>query len=215
MMTQIDQNTEARAQKKVARKYKTLGYDVLENPDPDLLPEFMRGTAPDIIARSKSDNVVIEVKNHASLKGSNDLINIAERVSGHPDWRFELVVLDDNEKDQLANSGMEYERLLEKVQIATSVQLFDVAYVYLVSVLLKTARDLAEKYNIKQDGKSDGNLLVDLGFKGVLPKELLQQCLSSLSRRNELVHSRDETEDPSEDDLKGLLRLSEQLKQLL
>jgi uncharacterized protein YutE (UPF0331/DUF86 family) len=213
-MTQADENIAVRAQKKVARKYKVLGYDVLENPDPRLLPEFMRGITPDIIARSKSDNVIIEVKNHTSLKGSNDLISIAERVSGHPEWRFELVVLDENENDQFADSGMEYERLLDKIQIATSVRLFDVAYVYLVNVLVETTRDLAGKYNIKYRGKTDRDLLIDLGFKGVLPKELLQQCLSSLSRRDKLAHALGEVDNPSADDLKDLLWLYEQLKQL-
>jgi hypothetical protein len=214
-MTQADQNVEVRAQKKIARKYKILGYDVLENPDPRLLPEFMRGITPDIIARSKSDNVVIEVKNYASLKGSNDLISIAERVSGQPEWRFELVVLDENNEDQLAASGVEYERLLEEVRIATNVQLFDMAYVYLVNVLMKATRDLAGKYNIKYHGKTDRNLLIDLGFKGVLPKDLLQQCLSALSRRNKLAHARGELDNPSADDLNDLLWLYEQLQQLL
>ncbi len=213
-MTHVDETIEVRAQKKVARRYKNQGYDVLENPEPDHLPEFLRGIAPDIIARSQSDNVVIEVKSHASLKGSNDLVSIAELVSGLPGWRFELVVPDDNKIDQPANSGVDYERLLEKVRIAASAGLFDMAYVYLVNVLAKAARDLAARYNIKSDGKTDRSLLIDLGFKGVLPEELLQQCLSSLSMRSRLVLALDEKENPSEDDLKDLLRLCEQLQRL-
>ncbi len=85
-MLQPDQDREHRAQKTVARKYKSLGYDVVEHPAPDRLPSFLRGVTPDIVARSDSDNVIIEVKRHASLKGSNDLVNLADRISGYPNW---------------------------------------------------------------------------------------------------------------------------------
>jgi hypothetical protein len=111
MMVQVDRVIERSTQRRVTRKYKTLGYEVLENPGPDLLPDFMQGVAPDIIARSSSDNVVIEVKGHASLKGSNDLVGIAERVSGHPDWRFELVVVDEA-GDSVSASDADYERVV-------------------------------------------------------------------------------------------------------
>lgn len=93
-MVQTRQNTEGLAQQRIARKYKLLGYEVLENPEADLLPEFMHGVSPNIVAQSNSDNVIIEVKTNSSLKGSNDLIGIAERVLSHSDWRFELVILD-------------------------------------------------------------------------------------------------------------------------
>ena len=53
-MSQINHVAERSAQKRVARKYKSLGYEVIENPGPDLLPDFMRGVVPDIVARSKS-----------------------------------------------------------------------------------------------------------------------------------------------------------------
>jgi len=212
MMVQVDRVMERSAQRRIARKYKTLGYEVLENPGPDLLPDFMRGVAPDIVARSSSDNVVIEVKQHASLKGSNDLVGIAERVSGHPDWRFKLVVVDEAENIK-SNSDEDYKKLLEKVNIATSYQLFDMAFVYLVNVLVRTAHDLAKKSGIPTT-KADRSLFLDLGFKGVLPNDLLELCLDALSTRNNLVHALDRTS-PSADDVQSLLRLYEVLKQLL
>ena len=82
----MDPDIEGRAQKRIAREYRLLGYDVVEHPTSDGLPEFMVGAISDIVARSASDNVVIEVKRHGSLKGSNDLVNIAERVSKHLSW---------------------------------------------------------------------------------------------------------------------------------
>lgn len=92
-MAQRRQSTDSVAQHRVAQKYRLLGYEVEENPDSALLPEFMRGVRPDILARSKLDNVVVEVKEGSALKGSNDIVGIARRISEHPEWRFELVVL--------------------------------------------------------------------------------------------------------------------------
>lgn len=213
-MPQVDHMTELAAQKRLARKYKVLGYDVQENPGPDRLPDFMRGAAPDIVARSLSDNVVIEIKRHASLKGSNDIIGIAERVSGHPDWRFELVVLED-EHDNGVSSEVDYQKLLEKVHAATSNRLFDMAFVYLVNVLVQTARDLANKSGVSVSDRGDRTLFLDMGFKGILPNGLVEQCLSALSMRNHLAHAHTGTASPLEKEVQGLLRLCEEVRGLL
>lgn len=213
MIVQVERVTERSAQRRVARKYRTLGYEVLENPGPDLLPDFMRGVAPDIVARSSSDNVVIEVKGHASLKGSNDLVGIAERVSGHPDWRFELVVVDEAD-DSGPASDADYERVVGRVQATMSHQMFDVAFVYLVNVLVRTARDLAKKHGVSFTNKADRNLFLDLGFRGSLPNDLLELCLSALSTRNCLAHA-PEGNSPSMADVQSLLQLCGTLKQLL
>lgn len=214
-MAQPRQNMNILAQQRIARKYKLLGYEVLENPEADRLPEFMRGVTPDIVAQSKSDNVVIEVKQHSSLKGSNDLIGIAQRVSDHPGWRFELVVLDEDEQMRSARPAMDHDSLLKKVQLATSARLPDMAYAYLTDVLVTVARDLAGQYNVKFKDKSDRSLFADLSFKGVLPEALAEECLSALSTRNNLLHRLDDNGTPSEADLQRLLRLCEQLKGLL
>ena len=144
MTAQPRQDSDALAQQRIARKYKLLGYDVQENPRADVLPEFMRGANPAIVAQSKPDNVVIEVKRHSSLKGSNDLVGIAERVSSHPGWRFELVVLDEEDGARPAGPAMNYDSLLQKVQAAMQARLPDVAYAYLTYILSAAARDLAK-----------------------------------------------------------------------
>ena len=144
---------EARAQRRVARQYKALGYDVLEQPASELLPAFMQGVRPDIVARSTSDNVVIEVKTPASLKGSNNFVGIAERVSHHPDWRFELVVL--GEEERLDRSEADHERLLATVRVAVEAGQTEVAYAFLVDVVVETARHLAGVHGIRPGGKSD------------------------------------------------------------
>jgi len=86
--------------------------------------------------------------------------------------------------------------------------------VYLVNVLVRTARDLAKKHGISFTNKADRNLFLDLGFRGSLPNDLLELCLSALSTRNYLAHA-PEGNNPSMADVQSLLQLCETLKQLL
>lgn len=213
-MTQPDQDRERRAQKTVARRYRSLGYDVVERPVADRLPNFLQDVTPDIIARSEADNVVIEVKRHASLKGSNDLIDLADRISGHPSWRFELVVLEDRENDQSGSSEIEFNSVMDKVKLAGSVKLFGMAYVYLTTVLIESADEIARRYGVKARHKTDRILLEDLGFRGILPQEVVESSLAALSKRNSVVHISDEMASVSEADVEALARLCERMRQL-
>lgn len=214
-MPQRRQNVGMAAQRRVAQKYRLLGYEVEENPGADLLPEFMQSVRPDILARSKFDNVVVEVKERSALKGSNDLVGIAERISGHPEWRFELVVLRD-EREQTSSSFVttNYDGLLERIQIATSAHLPDMAYIYLASVLVAQAHDLARKHNINSKDKTDEGLFSDLSFRGVLPDILTEKCLSVISTRDNLAQTFDEAVKPSDRDLRHLLQLCRELEEL-
>ncbi len=82
--------TEAAKIREVAREYERKGYVVEYSPD--ITTGFLGGFRPDLIARSKTDTVVIEVKSRESLEGDARLSQIAEAVQAHPGWRFEVVV---------------------------------------------------------------------------------------------------------------------------
>lgn len=213
-MLQPNSDREHRAQKMVARRYKSLGYDVVEHPTADQLPNFMQDVTPDLVARSDVDNVVIEVKRHAALKGSNDLINLADRVSGHPNWRFELVVLKDSESDQAKNSEISFDDVIDKIRLAGSIKLFGLAYVYLTGILIRYVYELARIYDVKIVQKTDQTLLEELGFKGILPQEVLESSLAALSTRNSVIHISGDTASVSEEDVEALVRLCDRMRQL-
>jgi hypothetical protein len=213
-MLQSDRSVEQRAQKRVARKYKLLGYDVLENPRADHLPDFLRDVTPDIVARSGSDNVVIEVKRHEALKGSNTLVRMAETVSSHDDWRLELVVVDDQQSDNGAGAVRDFRRIMDDVDLAVSVKLYDMAYIYLVDILMGLALRLVEAHKLKVRDIRGRGLFIDLGFKGVLPDEVVQRCLDAIDLRNEAAHNPGRPDAIGEHDLKDLLQLCEDLQQM-
>ncbi len=214
-MAHANQPSEVSAQTRVARKYKRLGYEVEQNPRPNALPDFLSDVTPDIVARSDSDNVIIEVKRHSSLKGSNDLVKLAERVSAHPDWRLELVVPDDARDQSSRGHDQSFQRLTEKIDFAISLKLYDLAYVYLIGVLIGIAHDLALANNLKARNISDKAIFMDLGFKGLLPENLLQSCLKALDARNEFIRLDADAEGASEGEVRRLIELCEQLNELL
>lgn len=104
--------------------------------------------------------------------------------------------------------------MLEKTELATNANLPEVAYIYLANIMVGQGHDLAERHNVKVKGKTDRDLFLDLNFKGVLPGEMTQECLSVLSTRNELARIFDETVKPSDKDLKRLLQLCRHLEEL-
>lgn len=213
MKPDMDQSPERKERHKVARRYKRLGYEVQENPGPDLLPDFMRGVTPDLVARSQADNVVVEIKQHRALKGSNTLVGIAERVSGHPEWRFELVVLEDASEAPLSDAG--FQNVLGAVQTATTNGLSGMACIYAATVLAQTVRDLAKRNRISSWNKSDRSLVAELGFKGILPDDLVERCLSALALRDDLAHAGGNLPGLSDDDVQDLVRSCGMLRDFL
>ena len=214
-MPQKRQTRHVSVQHRAAQKYRLLGYEVEENPRDALLPEFMEGITPDILARSKLDNVVVEIKERLNLKGSNNLVEMAQRISEHPDWRFELIVLPD-ERDQARSTIVSdnYDNLLKKVELAANAHLPEVAFIYLANVMVGRGRDLANRRNLKTKGKTDRDVFSDLSFRGVLPETMIEECLSVISTKDEVAHAFDDTVKPSYADLRRLLQLCRRLEEL-
>jgi hypothetical protein len=214
-MPKVDQRSESSSQGKIVTKYRRLGYEVVEHPSADDLPGFMHGVQPDIVARSKADNVVIEVKKSGALKGANELVSIADRILGHPDWRFELVVLDDEENDRSSTSRANFGKAVENARKAISLKLFDLSYIYLCEVLAGIAREVARASGLKVGNKTDRDLFHDLGFRGIIPQEMIEASLTVLSVRNRISHGIDNGPDVSEQDVRGVLDLCEGMRAFL
>ena len=202
------------AQRKVARQYKMLGYDVTEHPSSDDLPDFMAGLTPDIIAQSASDNVVIEVKEHGALQGSNSLVNIADKVSQRPDWRFELVVLDDRESEILRQSESDFRHVLDVGKRLRDTELYTPGYVYLAAVLVSIAQKIARKSGVNVRNRSDRDLFHDLGFRGVIPQDIVTISLEALARRNAVARAIGGDGQVSQAEFNKLLDLCDRMQQL-
>jgi hypothetical protein len=70
--------------RELAREYRQRGYEVLIEPLPAQLPEFLVSFQVDILARSAEESVVVEVRTQESLTNAPELDAIAQALHNKP-----------------------------------------------------------------------------------------------------------------------------------
>jgi len=78
----------------IAAEYEARGYEVLVEPGPEQLPEFLASFRPDLVARGPNESVVVEVKVGTQTAAAERFRDLAETIQRQPGWRFSLVVID-------------------------------------------------------------------------------------------------------------------------
>lgn len=82
---------------KLKRKYVELGYDFIEQPSRDQIPDFLANARPDAIATRGAERIVFEVMTLGSSASSNVTAKyLALEIPKHPGWKFELVLTETN-----------------------------------------------------------------------------------------------------------------------
>jgi uncharacterized protein YutE (UPF0331/DUF86 family) len=66
------------------------GYDVFVHPSKQMVPPFLKGFAPDVIALRDDRNLVIEIK-HRRAAAEKVLKDVAKRFEGQDRWEFRIV----------------------------------------------------------------------------------------------------------------------------
>jgi hypothetical protein len=84
--------TEFEVLQRVAEEYRRRGFDVILRPSGDELPHFLADLAPDAIAHSGDQHVVLEIKRGSSLDKATELVDLAKRIEQQQGWHFDLVV---------------------------------------------------------------------------------------------------------------------------
>jgi hypothetical protein len=177
---------------RIAEDYVRRGYRVSRGGNLALLPDFLQGFEPDLIAERRNDRVVVEVKRTRSLRGSNDLVRLAQEIAAHPGWRLELVALG-KDADELSDI-MEPE-WLEKVSRQAEIVSGDPAMrpymtIYQVEVLGVILRGLAIAVNLRPHDKSTPRVAGELTYHGVIDQETFERVRRAIEWRNEFVHGR-------------------------
>ena len=94
----------------IAQEYRSKGYDVIEEPASEQLPDFLSGYRPDLLIRKDNETVVVEVKTRSSLVKDPSVRDLARLIQAESDWSFELVVVDEEEKLGLPEGAHTSER---------------------------------------------------------------------------------------------------------
>jgi HAMP domain-containing protein len=197
----------------VARQYAQAGYSVTIPAQGGDTPAFLNGLTPDLIAESEHDRVVVEIKESRGLRGSNELEEIAERVSREPGWRFELVAIPSAETAAApAVKRMDY--MADRARKAMGYGLPDAAFAYAWSIIEVLLVDLAARHGLAASRKPALHVARDLVSRGILSREALSEIEHARTLRKRIVH--DETEVlPSAAEVNRLLDLGRRLREEL
>lgn len=93
----------------LADEYKRDGFNVFIEPSASVLPAFLKGVRPDLVALKENQNVLVEIT-RGDPRSLRRYSRLKERLSGRDDWTFRLVVLR-NTKAEPALEKMSAERI--------------------------------------------------------------------------------------------------------
>jgi Holliday junction resolvase-like predicted endonuclease len=82
----------------IAEEYRSKGYEVIEQPSPEQLPEFLTGYRPDLLVRRGDEATIVEVRSRSSLAKDPQTRELAQLLQVIPHWNFELVVVGEGEE---------------------------------------------------------------------------------------------------------------------
>ena len=82
----------------IAEEYRRKGYEVIEQPLPEQLPEFLANYHPDILVKRSDEAIIVEVKSRSSLTKDPQIRELARLVQAEPHWKFELVLVGEEEQ---------------------------------------------------------------------------------------------------------------------
>jgi hypothetical protein len=177
---------------KVAEDYRQRGYEVDVVPRGPRLPEFLGGFQPDLIARSPSESVVVEVKVGTRTSVAERFREVAERVSRQPGWRFSLVFVNPDRPDELSEAepaplSMLQERARNADALSQAGQP-EAAFLLFFSAVEGILRFLGQRARLPLESLPPSTLIRELYSAGEISRAQFESLMRFLPIRNELVH---------------------------
>jgi hypothetical protein len=195
-----------KAKKRVAREYRSKGYEIADLAKGGASLEFLRDFDPDLVAIKGEDRVVVEIKEARALRGSNEITELARRVKNEG-WRLEVIALASEDGILSHPTGQRLRALSERSRSAFARELPDVAFVYSVSLLEELLRDLATQNGIDALQHSPMLIARELAFQGLLSENAVQTLQEAWAWRNSFVHGPRGASVPTSTDLDTLIEL--------
>lgn len=196
----------------LARRYRGEGYEVVVEPRKDDLPESLQRFRPDLIARRGSEGVVVEIKRRrpATAGAEAQIERLAQAVRALPDWRFELVLIDDVVEGP-ASAGRDWSvedvrRALGEVEELIRGDRVEPALLLLFAAAEAHLRSVAAAEGVTVLSQGVSPLISALTSAGVLSRQEYTKLMDGLAARNAVAHGRRPEPMPDRD---ALLRLVE------
>jgi hypothetical protein len=177
----------------IAAEYEARGYEVLVEPSPEQLPEFLVGFRPDLVARGPNDCVVVEVKVGTQTAASERFRELAETIQRQPGWRFSLVVIDPR-SDEVAPPTqplLDRQAIVDRLERANELLQTgapDAAFLLMWISVEALLRHIATREGLPLERVPSSSLLKELFSLGILSRSELEVAQRAFAVRNALVH---------------------------
>ena len=178
---------------KVAREYRSKGYEVTLVPKIDFLP----GMTPDILVRRGKERIVVGVKSGTSLAADRSVAEMARILYEKPGWTFELVLVPEPEKLDSPDGARswERERILLKSEEAEGLLrsgFSEAAFLTAWSTCEAAIRAAVAEEGVPESGVTTGLFVISQAvFEGVLSRSEYDDLMPMLEYRNAIVHGFD------------------------
>src|SRR5262245_37793074 len=177
-------NSQTYAVAAVADSYRQRGYQVEVEPVGPMLPPFLLGFRPDLIARGPHDNVVVEVKVGTRTAIADRLREVAEQVNKQPGWRFSVVFSDPSTPGQFVEGETTplpvLEERLESVRHLIQSGQREAALLLLWSTLEGALRLLGERAQLPLKNLPPSALIRELYSQGELDRQQFETLMREL-----------------------------------
>jgi len=177
----------------IAAEYEARGYEVLVEPSPEQLPEFLVGFRPDLVARGPNESVVVEVKVGTQTAASERFRELAETIQRQPGWRFSLVVIDPRSDEvapptQQLHDRQEIVDRLGRANELLKAGATDAAFLLMWVAVEALLRHIATREGLPLERVPSSSLIKELFSLGILSRHELEVAQRAFAVRNTLVH---------------------------
>jgi Holliday junction resolvase len=192
-MNGIKQNHD-RLVKRIASRYENQGYEIVLEPNKDVIPFDLGSYRPDLLAKKNGESLIIEIKASRSRVAVEHFKSIAELVAREKGWRFLLVTGDDDSLDvdsDVTNRFVPISEVLQKIQDAERLadSLYpEAALLFLWANLESVLRIRAEAISLPIDRLPSASLYKHLYSQGELSVEQYSNITKFREYRNRVAH---------------------------
>lgn len=180
----------------VAEEYRQEGYEVVLQPTPSSLPDFLRGYRPDLLARKADESMIVEVKAGSATPQSDRFRDLARAVNGQPGWRFELVVRnappvsepDAPAAERPSLTGPDAARAVAGAEDLVGSGRPEAALLWAWSAAEATLRLLASAEGVSTRRHDPAYLLKQLALEGAITREDYEVLMRAFRTRNAVAH---------------------------
>jgi hypothetical protein len=177
----------------IAEEYRSRGYEVIEQPSPEQLPEFLAGYHPDVLVQRGDEAIIVEVKSRSSLTKDPRIREMARLVQADPHWNFELVVVGEEDQLNVPEGAHPFERDdifrgIEEAERLVASGFSEAALLQAWSTLEATVRLLSEGEGLVLERLNPLAILTQATSNGVISRDDYNFLTKVMKYRNALAH---------------------------